>query len=132
MKVNYKNCEIECFKENECLYYSIFDEDGFEVDSGYSYCNDTVRGYIECLKKTVDDYIEHPENYRDDEECETLQISNEDNEEEERYMLTPKGIAILSLLQCGLVNDMNDQRVEGFWMLFENGMRKSGYIQEEE
>lgn len=48
------------------------------------------------------------------------------------YQITPKGIALVSLLQCGLINDMNDPRVEGFWMLFENGMRRSGYIQEEE
>ena len=52
--------------------------------------------------------------------------------EEEKYMFTPKGIAIISMLQCGLITDINDPRVEGFWTIFENGMRNSGYIVEED
>lgn len=55
-----------------------------------------------------------------------------DNEQEETYVLTPKGIATLSLLQCGLVTDIDDPRIEGFWTLFENGMRNHDYIKEEE
>lgn len=71
MKVTYRGCEIECYKENSlsgdsCLYYSIFDKDRYEVDSGFSYSEDTVREYIKSLKKTVDEYIAHPENYKDD------------------------------------------------------------------
>ena len=54
------------------------------------------------------------------------------NDDEERYVITPKGIACLSLLQCGLVTDINDPRIEGFWALFENGMRTGGYVKEEE
>ena len=124
MKVNYKNCEIECYreKENGILYYSIFDEeDGFEVISGFYETEDSVRDYIETLKHVVDDYYEHPEYY-----------INDDENEEERYVITPKGIAYLSLLQCGLVTDINDPRIEGFWTLFEYGMRTGGYIKEED
>jgi hypothetical protein len=71
MKVTYRGCEIECYSDESLegdmiLYYSIFDKDGYEVDSGFSYSEDTVRDYIKSLKKTVDDYIEHPEYYKDD------------------------------------------------------------------
>ena len=54
------------------------------------------------------------------------------DDDNEMYQITPKGIALLSLLQCGLITDMDDPRVEGFWALFENGMRKNDYIKEEE
>lgn len=55
-----------------------------------------------------------------------------ENDDNEMYQITPKGIAILSLLQCGLISDMEDPRVEGFWTLFENGMMKSGYMVEDD
>lgn len=131
MKVNYKNCEIECYRERESgiLYYSVFDEeDGYEVVSGFYETKDSVRDYIETLKHVVDEYFEHPEYYIDG--CKE-EITLEEAEEE-RYVLTPKGIATLSLLQCGLVTDINDHRIEGFWTLFENGMRTGEYIKEEE
>ena len=48
------------------------------------------------------------------------------------YQITPKDIAILSLLRCGLIDNMDDPKAEGFWILFENGMRTGGYIKEEE
>ena len=135
MKVNYKNCEIECFREDNMLYYSVFDN-GFEVDSGFSDSEDTERSWIESLKKMVDDYREHPECYIDYKKCETLQINNEEddnnNEDEEKYVITPEGIATISLLRCGLVNDMNDPRINGFWTLFENDMGKCGYMTEED
>ncbi len=76
MKVTYRNCEIECHREKSLggdtlLFYSVFDKDGFEVDSGFSTSEDTVRDFISSLKKTVDEYIEHPEYYDDSllEEC---------------------------------------------------------------
>ena len=127
MKVTYRGCEIECYREESCLYYSIFDN-GFEVDSGFSYSEDTVREHIKSLKKTVDDYIAHPENYKDDEDDEVYSESEDDNT---LYQITPKGIAIVSMLRCGLIDNIDDPRVEGFWMLFEDGMRKGGYIVEE-
>jgi len=130
MRINYRNCEIECNREGECLFYSIFDEDGFEVDSGFSYCSDTVRDYIKALKTTVDDYIEHPEDYKDENEAEDLE--DDEDDDNEMYQITPQGIAALSLLQCGLVEHMDDPRINGFWALFESGMIKSGYIVEED
>ncbi len=72
MKIKYKNCEIEVTRENclagyPLLFYSIFDmENGcYEVKSGYSEGDDTVRDYIEMMKYVVDDYREHPEDYED-------------------------------------------------------------------
>ena len=54
------------------------------------------------------------------------------NNDEEMYRITPKGIALVSMLQCGLVDNIDDPRLEGFWALFEAGMRKHGYIVEEQ
>ncbi|MBU5331733.1 hypothetical protein KQI61_05950 [Anaerocolumna aminovalerica] len=67
MKGTYKGCEIEVTKE-ECLggwdmlFCSIFD-DGFEVTSGFSEGEDTIKDYYNSLKNIVDDYREHPEDY---------------------------------------------------------------------
>ena len=72
MKVKYRNCEIECTRDetlsgDTLLFYSVFDYDahnsGFEVTSGFSEGEDTIKDYIGYLKKVVDDYIDHPENY---------------------------------------------------------------------
>ena len=65
MKITYKNCTIECFREDYYLYYSVFDkENGFEVASGFSDSEDTIQREINSFKKMVDDYREHPECYR--------------------------------------------------------------------
>lgn len=64
MKIkNYKGFEIEICREKsitgiELLFYSIFrNKDGFEVDNGFSYSDETVREYIKQLKKDVDQFI---------------------------------------------------------------------------
>ena len=67
MKGKYKGCEIEVTKEKclggwDMLFYSIFD-DGFEVASGFSEGEDTIKDYYNSLKNIVDDYREHPEDY---------------------------------------------------------------------
>jgi hypothetical protein len=69
MKTIYRGCEIEVTREKclggwQMLYFSIFD-DGFEVTSGYSESEDTVRDFIKDLKRIVDDYRDHPEEYED-------------------------------------------------------------------
>lgn len=72
MKVKYKNCEIDVHRGDSItgenlLFFSVFNlEDGFEVTSGYSEGEDTIKSYIEDLKSTVDEYREHPEYYDDD------------------------------------------------------------------
>jgi hypothetical protein len=67
MKTTYKGCEIEatrdkCLGGEDMLFFSIFD-DGFEVTSGFSETSDTIRDFVNGLKKVVDYYRENPEEY---------------------------------------------------------------------
>lgn len=67
MKGIYKGCEIEVTREKsitgeKMLFYNVFD-DGYEVTSGFSEGEDTIKDYFESLKNVVDDYKEHPEDY---------------------------------------------------------------------
>ena len=66
MKINYRGCEIEAYRENRNsdLFYSVFDN-GYEVTSGYSEGNDAVRDWIKDLKHIVDYYIDE---YKSDNE----------------------------------------------------------------
>ena len=50
------------------------------------------------------------------------------SDEEERYVIAPKGIALLAMIRCGLIRDTGDPRFEGFWTLFEHDMIRLGYI----
>jgi hypothetical protein len=74
MKVIYRNCEIDCTREKALsgdvmLFYSVFDlgvyDKDFEITSGFSEGEDTVREYVRHLKQVVDDYIENPDMYTD-------------------------------------------------------------------
>lgn len=47
------------------------------------------------------------------------------------YKITPKGIATLALLQTGLVNEMDDPRIEGFWTIFKAVMQRHDYVKED-
>ena len=49
---------------------------------------------------------------------------------EETYRITPKGIATLAMMQTGLVEDMDDPRIDGFWTIFEAIMTENGYVKE--
>lgn len=51
---------------------------------------------------------------------------------EEKYIISPKGIAVLALLESGLINDIDDPRANGFFTLFEAKMRQHGYVVEDE
>lgn len=53
---------------------------------------------------------------------------NNINEIDEELEITPKGIALLSMLYCGLITDIDEPRFKGFWTLFENDMKESGYF----
>lgn len=63
MKKIYKGCEIEVIKDSSILYYSIFDN-VYEVVSSFSESKDTVRYMLKSLENIVDDYLEHPEEYK--------------------------------------------------------------------
>lgn len=67
MKTTYRGCEIEVTKDKclggwDMLFFSVFDN-GFEVTSGFSESNETVREFVKGLKEVIDDYREHPEEY---------------------------------------------------------------------
>lgn len=47
-----------------------------------------------------------------------------------KYVIAPKGVAVLAMLDCGLITDIEDRRFEVFWELFEARMKKLNYIQE--
>ena len=60
---NYK-CVVQINFVEQTKYKGIFD-DGFEVTSGFSESNDTIRGFIKDLKELVDDYRNNPDEYLD-------------------------------------------------------------------
>jgi hypothetical protein len=50
--------------EEELLYYSIFrDRDEWEMESGFSSGDESSLEMIEYLRRHVDDYLKHPEEY---------------------------------------------------------------------
>ncbi len=53
-------------------------------------------------------------------------------EDEAVYVITPKGIAALALMQSGIIQSISDPRFEGFWALFENEMKRHDYIVDRE
>lgn len=48
--------------------------------------------------------------------------------DEEKYVITPKGIAVLALMECGLIDSTDDPRINGFWRCFDQEMMKAGYV----
>lgn len=55
---------------------------------------------------------------------------NNMNEDEERYVITPKGIFSLALTRTNLVESIDDWRVDAAWAIFELMMKQGGYIVE--
>ena len=69
MKRIYRNSEIKVTREKSIsgemmLFYSIMYHDGFEIDSGFSEGEDLVTDFLNSLKNIVDDFHEHPEEYK--------------------------------------------------------------------
>ena len=56
----------------------------------------------------------------------------DEKDNEEKYVITPKGIATICMLRSGLITDVNDQRFEGFWRMFSEDMKRCGYIKNED
>lgn len=50
-------------------------------------------------------------------------------DEEAIYQITPKGIAILAMLDVGLITSMDDKRFDKFWDKFCDGMINAGYVE---
>ncbi len=51
---------------------------------------------------------------------------------EDAFRITPKGIAAIAMIQCGLIQSLGDPRLKGFWTIFSNGMQAHGFISEED
>jgi len=54
------------------------------------------------------------------------------NKDEEKYVLTPKGIFSLALVDAHLVEDVMDWRIDAAWRIFELIMKERGYMVEED
>lgn len=52
------------------------------------------------------------------------------NKDEEKYVLTPKGLFELSLTRANLVEDASDWRVDAAWAVFEIMMKEHGYVED--
>lgn len=70
MKKQYRGFELEAFRDKslsgaEMIFYSIFRDDGWELDSGSSYADETLREFMGGLEVAVDDYYENPEDFED-------------------------------------------------------------------
>lgn len=59
-------------------------------------------------------------------------MAQKNSDKEKRYVITPKGIAALAMLQCGLIQNIDDPRFGGFWALFTSDMTRLGYISDGE
>ena len=56
-------------------------------------------------------------------DCECCDGAEADEDDDDAvYQLTPKGIACLALLRTGLVESIEDPRIDGFWELFQADM----------
>lgn len=67
MKINYRNFELDVYREN-CLagylllYYTIYDKDGYEWVCNFEDSNEWIKEKINDLKKWVDEFYENIEN----------------------------------------------------------------------
>lgn len=51
-------------------------------------------------------------------------------EQNEKYKLTPKGIFTSALMQTGLVESIEDWRINATWAIFQLMMEQNGYVDE--
>lgn len=86
------------------------------------------------MDEMIDDAIwKQPKSLVEDEAIQEFLEDVEENGYDDdgvKYVIAPKGIAVLSMMDCGLITDMEDRRFKVFWELFEARMKKLNYIQE--
>lgn len=44
------------------------------------------------------------------------------------WVISPKGCAILAMLDAKIIDNVDDERVNDFWRSFQSSMLKCGYI----
>jgi hypothetical protein len=54
------------------------------------------------------------------------------DDENTKWMLTPKGIFIAALHDVGLIDDIEDKRANGAWRIFQLLMERNGYVEGQE
>lgn len=57
---------------------------------------------------------------------------DDDDDEDTTYLLTVKGIISIAMIESGILDNIDDPRINGFYTLFENYMRKAGYVHDPE
>lgn len=50
----------------------------------------------------------------------------------DEWKLSPKGCAITAMLDSEIIDNIDDERVNKFWRLFQSNMLKCGYIKSKE
>ena len=50
----------------------------------------------------------------------------------DKWKLSPKGCAVVAMLDSQIIDDINDKRFNKFWRLFQSNMLKCGYVKLEE
>lgn len=55
-----------------------------------------------------------------------------DKDNEEKYVVTPKGLFALALTRLNLVENVTDWRTDAAWAVFETMMKEQGYIVDED
>ena len=53
-------------------------------------------------------------------------------EDDEKYVVTPKGLFLMSLIDVGLIDDHNDKMANAAWKIFALSMEKQGYVDGQE
>lgn len=48
------------------------------------------------------------------------------------WKLSPKGCAIVAMLDSEIIDNIDDERFNKFWRLFQSNMLKCGYVELEE
>lgn len=76
-----------------------------------------------------DDDCEMEEEYEFTCECDCDCEAGREDDSDESFCITPKGIAALTLVQTGLAFNIDDPRIDGFWMLFASRMEELGYVE---
>lgn len=59
-------------------------------------------------------------------------FENGSYDENEEFVITPKGIFLLALSDAGLIDDLYDRRANAAWKFFEISMAKHGYVEGQE
>lgn len=105
-----EDCKAELYKALG-IQYDSYDDD---CDTGFCSCDDCDVGF--CSR---DDY-------------ESGRAECLDEEGEEIYRITPKGVTAVAMIESGIINDAEDPMLDEFYSLFEKYMRKAGYVHDPE